>query len=442
MALRQGVKKTALKNGVARKPTNEQPKLRAGQRRLFDLHVKALQKAVRKGIVAGIAGTAIYKGKTIYRRAFGLADLERRTPFRHDTICRIYCSSKPVIGFAAMMMCEQGSLDLDAPVHKYIPSFKKLKVQALEAGAAPVAAKKTMTVRHLLLHTGGLGYGADFGFPPEEKQKRYEGVVEGVEIGKIQSLAAFVDEVAKVPLYFQPGERYEYSYSTDILGRVLEVASGQTLDKLLKEKIFAPLGMKDTSFFVPAQGLSRLAGIYGNATTWEHLHERKPRAKKIASGPGLLRIDGTKPEESHWAQRRVKVYAGGGSIGHCRGGLVSTAADTEAWVRMLLAGGMSPSGDRLVSKQTLAELERNQLTGEMRIPGTRWCLLGDLIPDGGFQQGGAAGNYWLIDRKRDIAMIIMMQQVDGEDWEDYGIDPYHADLDKVLRQLADAAKKE
>jgi len=263
--------------------------------------------------------------------------------------------------------------------------------------------------------------------------------VEGVERGRIRSLAAFVDAVAKVPLIFEPGERYEYSYCTDVLGRVLEVASNRSLDRLLQEKLFGPLGMSDTGFSVPAEKQSRLAAIYGNAITWAHLNAGKANAVPVTTKPGLVRLDGLVPEASAWAQGCVRVCSGGGLVGHNRGGLVSTARDTEAFVRMLLNDGIAPDGQRLLSKKMLAQMERNMLVGNLRSSdGARWCLLGDMVDEdsrGSFQQGGAAGNYWLVDRKRQIAVIVFMQQVDGEDWSTLGFDSDKAELDKVMKDF-------
>lgn len=220
-----------------------------------------------------------------------------------------------------------------------------------------------MRVRHLLLHTAGFSYGIDFGFPPSDLQRRYMGVVEGVEEGRLRSLAAFVDELAEVPLCFEPGMRYEYGYSTDVLGRVLEVVAGGNLEEVLRKRLFDPLGMADTRFSVAPENLSRLAAIYGNAVTWGHLHAKKVGAVPTVSKPGLVRIDGNLPEESAWARGHVRVFSGGGLLGYNRGGLVSTAQDTEAFVRMLLDGGLAPDGTRLLRRQSLAQMERNQLVG-------------------------------------------------------------------------------
>lgn len=407
-------------------------------------HAAAMQKAVRVGALSGIAATVIHKGQVVYQRGFGFADLENKVPFRHDTICRVYCMTKAYMNFTAMMLVDEGVLSVEDPVSKYLPSMRRLRVEPAD-GKSYTLANGDLRVWHLLTHTAGFSYGIDFNYPPDDLQKRYASVVEGVERGRLRSLAAFVDALAKIPLCFQPGERYEYGYSTDVLGRVMEVATGKKLDSLLKERLFEPLGMTDTSFSVPEHKQGQLSAIYGNAKTWGHLHARCELAVPITSKPGLVRLESLEAAESAWAEGQVDVFSGGGLLGHNRGGLVSTVKDTEAFLRMLLARGRTPSGEPLLRQATLARMEKNQLVGPWKAaPGTRWCLLGDMKKDSQslyIQQGGAAGNYWTLDRKRDLAIACFMQQVDGDDWEDTSVDPSKADLDEVMKEVVDKASK-
>lgn len=419
-----------------------------GQNILRD-HAAAMKKAVKMGTLAGCVGSILHKGQVLYRGAYGYADLEHKTRFRHDTICRIYCSTKPYVLFVAMMLVDEGLLDLDAPVAKYLPCMRRMLVDRTSNDGPmkgpPKPAQVTMLVRHLTTHSGGLSYQMDFGYPPDEVQKRYAHIVKDLEAGRIPSLTEYIESLAKVPLCFEPGERYEYSHCMDVLGRVLEVVTGKDLAALLDEKLFRPLGMSDTLFRIPESKLPRLAAIYGGAATWGHLYALKKNLVPIVTKPGLIRLDGETPSESAWAARggRVKVVSGGGFIAHNRGGLVSTARDTEAFVRMILDGGVTPSGQRLMHLKTLLAMEQNQLVGSMQTenPDTRWCMLGDMIKEGRttwYQQGGAAGNYWLVDRKRNLAVISFMQQVDGDDWETLGFNPRRADIDKVARDIVDA----
>mmetsp|Transcript_72304 Transcript_72304/g.212198 ORF Transcript_72304/g.212198 Transcript_72304/m.212198 type:complete len:515 (+) Transcript_72304:69-1613(+) len=420
-------------------------------KRVLQEHEAIMRRAVRRGVYAGCASTVIHRGEAVFQKGFGCGDLEKGKAFRHDTICRIYCQTKSYTIFVANVLADRGLLDLDAPVSRYIPSMKQMTVLGSSDGGPARPARTTMLVRHLLSHAAGFSYQADFNFPPEGAQRRYEELSSGVEGGRIRSLEQYVDELAKLPLCYEPGDRYEYGHSIDVLGRVMEVACGQDLRTVMQEELFKPLGMVDTDFHVSQSKLERLGGLYGNATTWGHLYGAKVKRGMVpvASKPGLLRIDGVQARESAWCKDRVRVLSGGGFLGHNRGGLVSTARDTEAFVRMLLRRGLAPDGTRLVSSSTLARMEKNQLVGEWRPPsssenaGSRWCMLGDMIRDSVsvyYQQGGAAGNYWLLDRRRDLAIIFFSQQVDGEDWNELGFDESKADISQAMKTILDSPK--
>jgi len=345
----------------------------------------------------------------------------------------------------AMILSDEGALDLEAAVSDFIPSMKRMLVQTDGATKAS-PARTTMLVRHLTTHTAGFSYQADFNFPPDATQYRYRHLVDAVFTGRISSLEKYVDELAKVPLCFEPGERYEYSHCIDVLGRVLEVASGSSLRDLLRERIFLPLGMHDTDFCVPRQKLQRLSGMYGNATTWGRLYGDRKDKVPVVSKSGLLRLDGSSPQQSAWSEGKVAVYSGGGFLGHNCGGLVSTTRDTEAFVQMLLSGGHCPDGSVLIRRKLLATLEVNKLTGPLKPKdgSCRWCILGDMIKHGDslhYQMGGAAGTYWLVDRKRDLGIVFFTQQVDGEDWDKFGFKDAQADIDQVMRTIIDGRKK-
>eukprot|EP00927_Polykrikos_kofoidii_P055285 TRINITY_DN49561_c0_g1_i1.p1 TRINITY_DN49561_c0_g1~~TRINITY_DN49561_c0_g1_i1.p1 ORF type:complete len:559 (-),score=74.35 TRINITY_DN49561_c0_g1_i1:104-1780(-) len=431
------------------------PSVKGWAKRLLKEHEDCLKKAVQIGAMAGCVGTLIHHGKVIFRCQAGYADLERRVPFTHKSLARIYCQGRPFTLLAAMILAENGILDLDAPVAKYLPSMQRLSVLEAIVGDGKTQktistrpARKVMLVRHLLTHTAGFSYPVGFGFPANEEEARLNGLLDGVVRGRIKSLAAFVDEVAKYPLLFEPGTRYEYGVSTDVLGRVMEVASGKDISSVLHDSIFEPLGMKDTFFGVPKDKLDRLSGLYGNATTWYYLNRGADRldSAPIATRMGLVRVDGNDPTESAWAADNVTIRSAGGFVGLNQGCLVSSAQDTEIFLRTILAGGIAPSGSRLVSQDTFAYMERNQLVGPWKprpwnpVGGYRLCLLGDMIKDEKttwYQAGGAGGNYWVVDRKRGLAVAVMMQQVDGESWGDVGIDEQKADLDKIARTIVD-----
>mmetsp|Transcript_10516 Transcript_10516/g.23896 ORF Transcript_10516/g.23896 Transcript_10516/m.23896 type:complete len:452 (-) Transcript_10516:102-1457(-) len=418
------------------------PRLRSTRsQKILQEHVNEVRRAVRQGVWAGCATTVYHKGHAVLRRSYGQADLERRTRFDHDSICRIYCMTKSYTLFTAMLLSDEGILDLDAEVATYLPSLQKMMVQA-EGAQSATPAKTAMLVRHLATHSAGFSYQADFNFPPEDAQRRYRHLVRAVAQGRITRLDRYVDELAKVPLCFEPGQRYEYGHSIDVLGRVLEVVTGRSLGDLLREKLFQPLGMQDTDFLVPQEKLHRLSGVYGNAKTWGHLYGDRQGVVPVVSKPGLVRLDGSAPAESAWSHDQVSILSGGGFLGHNCGGLVSTARDTEAFVQMLLAGGRLQDGRQLVRPSTLAKMERNQLVGPLKPedPSTRWCMLGDMIKDSRslyYQMGGAAGTYWQIDRKREMGIVFFAQQVDGEDWDKLGFNEARAEVDAAMREILD-----
>mmetsp|Transcript_78597 Transcript_78597/g.139483 ORF Transcript_78597/g.139483 Transcript_78597/m.139483 type:complete len:477 (+) Transcript_78597:99-1529(+) len=453
-SMRQGQRGGQLKQ--VKKPA----KLFTGRRKkLLQEHVAVMRKACRQGMIHGCATTVIHQGRVVYREAFGQSDLEHRKAFKHDSICRLYCQTKAYTLFVAGMLADKGLLEPDAPVSKYIPSMRGMTVLPVckpeeSPGSSPkiraAKAKVVMRVRHLMTHTAGLGYMPSFGYPASESEQRYQGLLEGVASGRLRSLAAFVDELAKIPLLFEPGLRYEYGHSIDVLGRVLEVASGKDLAALMQEALFKPLGMHDTGFSVARSKLARLSGLYGNAKTWGYLYGSVKGAVPSAKKPGLVRIDGASPKESKWAAGRTRVLAGGGYIGDNEGGLVSTVKDTEAFVHMLLARGCTPDGTRLISESTLSQMERNQLVGSWRprpwnpVGGQRWCMLGDMVKDDRslyYQQGGAGGNYFLVDRRRDLGIIMYLQQVDGDEWETLGVKPERAEIDQLMRAVVDEVDK-
>jgi CubicO group peptidase (beta-lactamase class C family) len=290
----------------------------------------AMQKLVDNNRIAGGVFVVARRGKVVQFEACGMMDIEAAKPMKRDTIFRFFSMSKPITTVAAMMLYEQGKIKLDDPVSKYIPQFKGLKVVADPDAEEieKVAANREMTVRDLMRHTSGLTYGF-FGNTAVDKLYR-----KSVQLGGNRTtLKDMTKNLAEIPLLYQPGTKWHYSVSTDVLGRVVEIACGQSLDKFFAERIFEPLEMVDTAFSVPQEKMNRFATNYGP----------KPQG-------GLRPID--KPETTRYA--KIPTFFSGG------GGLVSTASDYMRFCLMLLNKGQF--GDkRLLKTETVALMTKNQL---------------------------------------------------------------------------------
>ena len=292
---------------------------------------------VADGRLPGWLLTVSRHGRLVHVARCGSRDLEAGLPVTDDTLWRIYSMTKPVTSVAIMMLYEEGRLALTDPVSRFIPSFADVRVYTGGSDLRPVTVPATEPVRiwHLLTHTAGLTYGFHRNHPCDALYR-----AAGFDIGlKPVTLAEACDVWARLPLLFQPGTDWNYSVATDVLGRVVEVASGQPLDEFFAQRIFGPLGMTDTGFYAPADDLGRLAALYGLGP------DRK-----------AVRLDALGEDA-----RKPPVLLSGG------GGLVSTAADYHRFTQMLLHRQDSPAGvldgARLLSPRTAAYMGRNHLPG-------------------------------------------------------------------------------
>ena len=279
-------------------------------------------------------------GETVYDDRYGKRDLESGAPVEPDTLWRIYSMTKPVTSVAAMLLYEEGKLGLNDPVSEFIPAFADMRVYTGGSDQKQVTVPATEPVRvwHLLTHTSGLTYGFHRTHPVDAVYR-----AGGFEWGNPPGLdlAGVCDRYASFPLLFQPGTEWNYSVSTDVLGRVVEVASGQTLEEFFAARIFSPLGMTDTSFWAGPETAPRLAALY-------------------QPGPGgqAKRLDAM----GQAALKAPRVLSGGG-------GLISTAADYNRFLSMLvdLPDSGSPAGEldgtRLLSPRTVRYMGRNHLPG-------------------------------------------------------------------------------
>jgi CubicO group peptidase (beta-lactamase class C family) len=286
---------------------------------------------VEDGKLAGWLAVVARDGRIVHAAKGGLRDIERGLPVEDDTVWRIYSMTKPITSVAAMMLYEAGAFELNDPVANWIPSFADARVWSAGTALKPVTVPLREPVRmwHLLTHTSGLTYGFHHAHPVDALYR-----ARGFEFGfpADMSLQDCCDAWAELPLLFEPGSEWNYSQSTDVLGRVVEVISGQTLEEFFAERIFGPLGMTDTGFG-PADP-DRLAEAYS----------RDPETGRPAVSP-LGRAAKAKPH----------AFSGGG-------GLVGTAADYHRFTRMLLNGG-ELDGARLLGSRTLRYMASNHLPG-------------------------------------------------------------------------------
>jgi CubicO group peptidase (beta-lactamase class C family) len=360
-------------------------------RERLDRIVTTLNEDVAKGTIPGATLLILRNGKIALYESVGWLDPATKAPLPKDAIFRIYSMSKPITSVAAMILVEQGKLLLADPVQKYIPAFKEMKVavQKPDGQVELVPAARPITVQDLMRHTSGLTYGF-MGVTPVAKMYT-EANLAGSEDG---TNASFADAIAKMPLAVQPGSSWNYSHSTDVLGRVVEVASGKSLYQFEKENILDPLGMTDTAFSVSPSKQNLIA-------------EALPTDNKVV---------GTLPLSN---PRRPATWEAGGQ------GMVSTAMDYAKFAQMLQNGGVL-DGHRILGPATVAYMTSDHL-GQIP-PGPTAYLPG---PANGFglgfavrrQQGvgasdgsagdyywgGAAGTAFWNDPKQHLTVVFMVQ---------------------------------
>jgi CubicO group peptidase (beta-lactamase class C family) len=353
------------------------------------------QRAVDSGELPGAVVMVARDGKLVYSRSLGWQDKARNTRMREDSIFRIYSMTKPLVSVAAMMLVEEGVLGLHEPISKYLPEFKDMKVgiegtdTSGKATFTAVDASRQITVQDLLRHTSGFTYGAFVQKTAVQRMYKEAGLWSQKWV-----LADFCKALAKLPLQYEPGTTWEYGHSTDVLGRVVEVASGKPLDRFLAERIFSPLGMSDTAFQVPRDKQDRLA---------------EPIADKYTGKTPEL-IDVRQP---------ATFFAGG----H---GLVSTAGDYLRFVQMLLNGG-ALDGVRILGPRTIEYMASTHLhdrisLGTNYLPGPGYGFgLGFAVrletgmsewpgSVGDFYWGGYAGTYFWIDPEQGLVITYMSQE--------------------------------
>lgn len=338
-------------------------------------------------------------GQLAYFESFGVRDPATKVPMTANTIFRIYSMSKPITSVVTMMLVEEGKIQLDDPVAKYIPAFATAKVgveKKSDDGKVTldlVAPRRPMTVQDLLRHTSGLTYGIFGKGAVKDAYQKASIFSDGL------TNEAFANKLAELPLMFQPGTTWEYGHSTDILGRIIEVVSGKSLMQTFKERLFDPLGMKDTAFYV------------ADKTKFGRVAEPFPGDRSIGAGADMF--DPRQPQ---------KWESGGG-------GLVSTIADYGRFTRMLLNGG-TLDGKRYLSPKTVAYMGSNHIgpaagvvPGPLYIPGPGFGFgLGFAVRTeagvspiagsvGEMNWAGAGGTTFWIDPKENMYVVLMAQTV-------------------------------
>ena len=378
-----------------------------------------MQSYVDDKLLAGSLVLLVRHGKVVYLRGFGDMDRERGKPMREDTIFRIASMTKAVTSVAVMMLFEEGRFLLEDPVHKYIPAFKGPRVLVTAPGGGDyelVPATREITIRDLLRHTSGISYGFLGG---EQIGRLYSEA--GVSNGLIQTegtIGEMVERIAAQPLLSQPGEAWVYGLNTDVLGYLVEILSGQTLAAFLQERIFTPLRMTDTHFFLPADKVARLAALY------------RPTDAGIERTPNGRQKVGAAVFSGDYHYSGPTSYFSGGA------GLASTIGDYARFLQMVLNGG-ELDGVHLLGRKTVELMTVNHIGDlETLVPGHGFGLgfsihkgpgvTGGIESTGTFGWGGFFHtNYW-VDPQERMFGLFMSQIFPGD----------HSDAQQRFRTLA------
>src|SRR5579864_1575450 len=348
----------------------------------------AMKRLVDDKQVAGLVTLVERHGKVVHFKASGQLDVRKPGLVQKDSIFRIYSMTKPITGVAMMMLYEEGKWQLNDPVSRYIPEFARLKVYAgkNQDGTPKLEdAQRSMTMRELMTHTGGLGYVLNPNNPVDKM------IIDANVLNAGAPLQAMTDGLAKIPLLAQPGTRWSYSIGVDVQGYLVEKFSGQPFGEFVRSRISEPLGMKDTAFYVPKEKLPRFAQVHTGSGSNLTVDVNRPDPTVIPLGP-----------------------SGGG-------GLFSTAMDYARFCEMLLQGGQL-NGVRLLAPRTVEMMRTNHVNPEplKTMPaGTGWGMdfqivtdaaaAGDSVSNGTFSWFGIAGTWFWIDPVRDVAFVGMVQ---------------------------------
>ena len=365
-----------------------------------------IQDYVNKGYIPGGVFLVARDNQIVYNKTFGFRSTDKKMPYKKDDIFRICSMTKAITTAAIMQLYEEGKLGLDDAVQDYIPAFKKTQVldtfNEKDSSYTTVPVKSPITLRHLLTHTSGIAYG-DF-YPGKIMAVYKKNNMLGVGLSHpTWNTEEFINRLAAVPLAFQPGDHFMYGLNMDVLGRVIEVVSGEKLSDYFRKHIFEPLGMKDTYFYLPKEKQSRLVPIYG--------YDANNKLEIIVSSELSGNIDYPKNTD-------IGHYAGGG-------GLSSTAMDYAIFIQSLLNNGIY-NGKRILSRKTIEVMTADEMItlnqqgkGISPRPGDTFCLGFGLRTDQGkginskspgtYEWGGYFTTKFWIDPKEDLIFVGMMQ---------------------------------
>jgi CubicO group peptidase (beta-lactamase class C family) len=360
---------------------------------------RVMQGYVDRGQLAGIVTMLMRRGEMAHRGIYGQMDLAASKPMREDAIFRIFSMTKPLTSLAVLMLYEEGAFHLQYPISMFIPELANLKVLSnqMDANSEQVSLARPITIHDLLTHTSGLGYGIDSMLPLDML------LMQAQILRSDESLPEKMTRLAQYPLHHQPGLRYTYSIGTDVLGRLVEIVSSMPLDEFFKKRIFEPLGMVDTDFYVPSKKLDRLANLYTPDPDGKLVDIR---SLEPASVPHFM--------TGVWVTKdyRPKFLSGGA-------GLVSTAADYMRFGMMMRNKG-ELDGTRLVSRKTAELMTSPHLRQDQFFVNGASFGLGFTVMTspaqaqmlgsvGAYEAGGAAHTNFWFDPNEDLMGVLMVQ---------------------------------
>ncbi len=355
---------------------------------------KVVNEYIDKSYLSGVVVLVARNGKIVYHKGYGYDNITAKTEMSKDAIFRIASQTKAITSVAVMMLYEEGKFLLDDPISKYIPSFKNPtvldKFNWKDSSYTTVPAKREITIRDLLTHTSGISY-AGIGTIEAVAMYAKNNIPGGVD-SPFYTLEDVINRLAKLPLVHNPGEKFTYGLSTDVLGYFVEVMSGMSFDAFLRERIFGPIGMNDTYFYLPESKFKRLASL----TT-------EDKDKKVMMVTG---------DYGNYSRKKGAYFSGGG-------GLVSTVTDYAMFLQMLLNGGKY-NGKQFLSPVTVNMMIHNQI-GDLSLGNKKFGLGFALttaaeaarIPpsEGTFDWGGAYSTAYWADPKEGIIGMIMTQKI-------------------------------